>query len=345
MPRPDGFFVPALAALVAAGVALTNQAASAQSSVETLRPVAALPAHIAGTFQHLTSCQQTADGVYFIFDRRAHAVYTAGPALDSARKLIEIGTEPGRVLDPTAFDLAQDGTFMVADAPRGQPRIQLFLTSGTTLGSFYLQGTAQPRIVIGNLVMSGVAAVEYTGKAVYVNQPESGALITEYSLAGAPLRSFGDLRRTGHEGDPTVHLALNAGLVIARPDGGFYFVFLAGVPAFRKYDAAGRLLFERHVEGSDLDAFVLALPTTWPRQKGEGGELPVVVPSILAAGSDRNGGLWISLTVGKTYVYDATGERRRIVEFRGAGPISPTSLSFTPNGRLLVAPGCYAFAT
>jgi hypothetical protein len=345
MTRLDGFRVPGLASLLAACVAIGGHGASAQPSIETLRPVAALPAHIAESFPQLTACQQSAEGVYFIFDRRAHSVYTAGPALDSARKLIEIGTEPGRVLDPTAFDLAPDGTFMVADAPRGQPRIQLFLTSGTTLGSFYLQGTAAPRVVFGNLVMSGVAAIEYTGKAVYVNQPESAALITEYSLAGAPLRSFGDLRRTGHEDDPPVHLALNAGLVVARPDGGFYFVFLAGVPAFRKYDAGGRLLLERHVEGPDLDAFVQALPTTWRRQKGEGGELPVVVPSVLAAGSDRNGRLWISLAVGKTYVYDTNGDRRRAVEFQGARTISPTSLSFTPNGRVLVAPGCYAFAT
>ena len=40
--------------------------------VETLRAVAALPAHIAGGFD-ISACQQSTTGDYFIFDRRAHA--------------------------------------------------------------------------------------------------------------------------------------------------------------------------------------------------------------------------------------------------------------------------------
>ena len=31
------------------------------------------------------------------------------------------------------------------------------------------------------------------------------------------------------------------------------------------------------------------------------------------------------------------------VELRGAGVLTPTSLFFTPDGRLLVNPGCYVF--
>jgi hypothetical protein len=42
------------------------------AAVETLKPVAALPAHIANQFEHLSACQQSASGVYFVFDRRAH---------------------------------------------------------------------------------------------------------------------------------------------------------------------------------------------------------------------------------------------------------------------------------
>ena len=47
---------------------------------------------------------------------------------------------------------------------------------------------------------------------------------------------------------------MNVGLPLGAPGGGFYFVFMAGVPMFRKYDAHGRLLFERHIEGPELDA-------------------------------------------------------------------------------------------
>ena len=42
-----------------------------------------------------------------------------------------------------------------------------------------------------------------------MNQPERGALVTEYSVTGAVQRQIGVLRRTGHEADPDVHLAFN----------------------------------------------------------------------------------------------------------------------------------------
>ena len=106
-----------LLAAPAAGIARGSSQAPSTDRIATLSPVAALPAHIAGSFEELTSCQQAPDGEYFIFDRRAHSVFVAPPGLDTARKLIEIGAEQGRVLDPTAFDLAPDGTFVVADAP------------------------------------------------------------------------------------------------------------------------------------------------------------------------------------------------------------------------------------
>lgn len=338
------FPLPAIVPLI---IALAQTPASPGvariAEVETLASVAALPAHIAGTFQQLTSCQQTASGDYFIFDRRSHAVFVAPTGLDSARKLITIGAEPGRVIDPSAFDLAADGSFIVADAPGGEPRIQIFLASGSTVTAFRIPGRALPRITSGNLVLGGLTAIEYTGRSVYLSQPELGALIAEYATDGRPIRTFGDLRRTGHEGDAGVHLAMNSGLVVANPSGGFYFVFLAGVPQFRKYDAAGRLIFERHIEGPELDAFVQSLPTTWRRQRVDAGELPVVLPSVQAAAADRAGNLWVATAVGVTYVYDAAGEKTRTVRFRAAGTVSPMAMSFTPGGRLLVAPGCYAF--
>jgi hypothetical protein len=42
-------------------------------------------------------------------------------------------------------------------------------------------------------------------------------------------------------------------------------------------------------------------------------------------------------------VYDAQGDKVRTLQFRAAGIISPTSLSFTRSGRLLTTPGCYEF--
>ena len=53
--------------------------------------------------------------------------------------------------------------------------------------------------------------------------------------------------------------------------------------------------------------------------------------------------LWISLAVPYTYVYDGTGDKTRSIQFTAAGVLMPTSLFFTPTGRLLVTPGCYEF--
>ena len=50
-------------------------------------------------------------------------------------------------------------------------------------------------------------------------------------------------------------------MVVVNRAGGLYFVFLAGVPQFRKYDAAGQLVFERHIDGAHLfDQGIILLP-------------------------------------------------------------------------------------
>lgn len=330
------FSLPAPAVLAAAVLAAFP--------VETLTSIAALPAHLAGQVEEMTACQQAPDGRFFIFDRRSHTVFAASPSRDEIRRIIEIGAERGRVLRPTAFDLADDETFVVADAPGGRGRVQVFHLSGATLGGFILPGRDRPMIVLDGVVLSGVGSIEYTGRSVLISQPESGALVTEYAMDGRTIRTFGALRATGHEQHREVHLAHNAGMIVANPRGGFYFVFLAGRPMFRKYAADATLIYERHVEGVEMDDYIRSIPDKWPRKTSEeGGELPVVRPGIRAAAADREGNLWIALASPFTYVYDPNGDKRRVVQLRAAGILSPVSLSFTRNGRLLAAPGCYTF--
>jgi hypothetical protein len=312
--------------------------------VETIRSVGGLPAHIAGAFEDLASCQQSPAGDYFIFDRRAHAVFTVpGTAKEGPKKIVGVGAEPGRVLTPTAFDFATDNTFVIADAPFGTQRVQVFFETGARLGGFSFPKTDAPMLTSRGLVVSGVASLEYTGKSLFVSQPEIGALVTEYALDGSTVRTFGELRRTGQEHDRDVHIALNIGRIVVNPKGGFYYVFLAGVPVFRKYDAAGTLVFERHIEGMELDEFVRRLPTTWPQRRSGRGEFPLVAATIRTAEADANGNLWVSLMLPYTYVYDASGDKVRTVQFRAAGDIAPNAFFFTKAGRLLVTPGCYAF--
>jgi hypothetical protein len=101
-------------------------------------------------------------------------------------------------------------------------------------------------------------------------------------------------------------------------------------------------MFERVVQGTELDPWLASQPTTWPA-RGGAREMPMVPPIVRTAAVDRTGGLWISFTLPFTYVYDAEGEKTRVVQFHGAGIFAPTSLSFARDGQLLVTPGCYVF--
>lgn len=315
----------------------------AAARVDVLRSVGGLPPHIVGMFENPTSFQQSRSGLYYVFDRRGHAVWTVDPAKTTARKAVDIGGEPGRILEPYGFDVAADGTFVVADEPRRQERVQTFDATGGFKTGFFLPARPVVRIAVGSAVLSGIGAIQHTGRSLLLSYPETGSLFAEYSLSGTMTRSFGTLRASGHEQEPDLHMAMNEGLPLVDPTGGYYFVFITGQPAFRKYDDAGTLLFERHIEGREIDALVANQPTQWPRRIVEDHEMPFVAPVVRAAAVDPDGRLWVAMAVPFTYVYDADGDKVRTVQFNAAGVVTPTSLAFTPAGRLLVTPGCYEF--
>jgi hypothetical protein len=308
--------------------------------VQERRAIGALAAHIAAGFDEIAACQLTPAGEFIVFDRRAHAVFTIPHGADAPKKIVEIGAEPGRIISPIAFDSAADGSFVIADTPRDQQRVQFFLPNGTAIGGFTMPARGAPQITIGGMYLSGLASLEYTGQTVLISQPENGALVIEYLMTGTPLRSFGDLRPTGQEKDPAVHAALNVGIILLNPKGGYYFVFLSGVPTFRKYDATGKLVFERSIQGVEMDPYVGRLPTSWPRTRGN---IPLVPAIVRTAAVDPDGNLWIALVTPYTYVYDDKGDKARIVQFRSTGIVSPTHLFFTKDRKVVVTPGCYTF--
>ena len=309
--------------------------------VEILKAVSSLPPHIVGLFRDPIGFKQTANGEYYVFDRRGHTVYAVDEAGSKATKLVQIGAEDGRLIEPSAFDVAFNGSFAVADAPNARERVQIFDAGGIRTGGFLLPGRGTSRVVLGTLALNGVGTLTFNGTLMLMSHPETGWLFTEYTLTGVPLRSVGQLRNTGHEADRDLHLALNAGIPVVDPNGGFYFVFMAGQPMFRKYDAKGGLVFERVIQGREVDPVAAAIPDRWPRRAAS--ELPLVAPVVRTAAVDGSGRLWVSFIQPVTYVYDTGGEKIRTVQFRGAGLIAPSSLSFTKKGRLLVTPGCYEF--
>jgi hypothetical protein len=303
----------------------------------------AIPAHIAGRFREPTGFQQSASGQYFVFDRRLHVVFGVDEQFDGAWEIVHIGAETGRIIDPTAFAVEPNGTFVVADAPNNRERIQIFTPAGFRIGGFTLPGRLRQRVVFENFVLNGIGSLQYTGTSILMSQPETGGLITEYALSGTPTRTFGELRRTGHEDDREVHLALNSGIPLVDPSGGFFFVFQTGEPAFRKYDKDGRLVFERRVTGREIDDVVSRLPTTWPKRQTAEGEMPIVQPTIRTAAVARDGKLWMSFVIPYTYVYDADGDKIRALQFRAAGIMAPNSLFFGSGDRLLITPGLFMF--
>jgi len=311
--------------------------------VDLLRSVGGLPAHVAGLFDEPAAFQQADNGYYFVFDRRGHAVYMVDPDRATARKVVGVGQEEGRIIQPGGFDLAAEGSFVVADVPRGQERIQIFGPGALRTGGFLIAGRATPQVILGSLAVTGTSSLQYSGNSVFISEPARGALITEYSASGIAQRTIGRLRDTGYEQERDLHLAMNAGLPLINPTGGFYYVFLTGRPMFRKYDAGGRLLFERHIEGREMDDLLAAQPTKWPTRRVEDREVPFVQPLIRAASVDPQGQLWVSMIVPYTYVYDTQGDKTRTVQFSATGIMSPTSLFFTRSGRILVTPGCYEF--
>lgn len=328
-----------MALLVAAASVLSVRALE----ILVLQSTGGLAAETVGMFRAPAACQTLADGDYLVFDQAGHRVYRVPSTGTEPVEIVRIGPEAGNIIGPSAFARAGE-RFMVADAPHQRPRVQVFALDGTLLSAFTLPGRPTARMTNGRLTLTGVTSLRWTGRSIVANQPETGGVITEFTPSGRPTRTIGRLRTTGHEHRRELHLALNTGLPLVDPTGGFYFVFHAGLPTFRKYDADGRLLFERHIEGPELDATIQSLPAIWAGEIDLSGQsVPIVPPTVRTAEVDPAGNLWVSLWLPFTYVYDPDGDKVRTVQFKGAGMISPDSFFFESRDRLLVTPGCYRF--
>ena len=117
-------------------------------SPEVLRSISAIPPDISGRFREPSGFQQSSSGQYFVFDRRGHTVYGIDERQKTSWDIVHIGPESGRIIDPTAFAVAPNGTFVVADAPNNRERIQIFTTAGdrksTRLNSSHSRASRMP---------------------------------------------------------------------------------------------------------------------------------------------------------------------------------------------------------
>src|SRR5688500_3321344 len=189
--RPTSGQLAAAFLTIALGVLLVRPVTALR--VDVLRSIGGLPPHIVGTYEEPINFQQAANGMYYVFDRRGHAVHAVGPGRTISRKAVDIGQEDGRIIQPTGFDMAADGRFVVADVPRSQQRLQTFGPTGERIGGFFLPGQPAARIIIGGQMLNGAGSVQHTGDSLLISHPESGALFTEYSPGGYARRSIGSL--------------------------------------------------------------------------------------------------------------------------------------------------------
>ena len=88
---------------------------------------------------------------------------------------MQIGAEPGRLLRPYAFDLAPDGRSSSPTRPGNGRRIQLFLTIGIAHRRLHAGDARRAAMVLDNVVISGIGSLAYTGRSIYLSQPETGA--------------------------------------------------------------------------------------------------------------------------------------------------------------------------
>ncbi len=324
-----------------AGAVVAVTVTTAQHRVDVLEPVFALPAHVFARFQQPATIVVTSTGDYLVLDRRAHTVFR----LDTSGRVVTpirgIGHEPGRVLRPMAIALSDDDILAVLDAPNNFQRLQYFAPDGMRIGGFYLPLLGTQSLVIGDQVVAGAGAMAFNGRTFWFNAPAWGALMSEIDTAGGVMRHVGQLRATGHEDNRVLHEALNTGTPVVDPTGGVFFVFQTGRPMLRKYDATGRLLFERHIEGPELDPIIARLPDRWATP--DDGSRPLPAPLVRTAAADRSGRLWVALQTGHVYVYDPVGEKVRTLVFGGPSRDLTSSLFFTPGGRVLTGPAGYEF--
>ena len=103
---------------------------NASHHLENLRPSRSLPPHVVGQFRDPSVFQQSTSGEYLIFDRGSQSVYRVDRQAESATEIVNIGPEEGHILGASAFDVGPNDRFVVADAPNGRERVQIFDVTG-----------------------------------------------------------------------------------------------------------------------------------------------------------------------------------------------------------------------
>lgn len=264
---------------------------------------------------------------FCISDRTRNSVLVVNEQLAIERVIGGIGSAPGRLFRPGYIDVSNDGIICVQDGGNG--RVQSFNIDGTYLGGF------------PTTTYVGFAAG--AGGEVYLGQPDKGHLVSVYSQSGRRLRSFGKLKtfsevygsRFGYK-DQLYHKAINRVRLSVDKDGNLLVSFMLA-PILQKYRPNGDLLFERRLEGPEIDRLTRMLLSdsaeAYLTMATDGFPERVIALEALALGS---GEINVMLADGSVYVADYEGRRLAVLNPQFGRHFTPEMAGLSPNGEVVV---------
>jgi len=270
-------------------------------------------------------------GSYVVLDGANHRVVFLNSEMQVERQIGKIGQALGELYYPNDLAVDKDGYIYVRDSMNR--RYEVFEWNGKPLGQF------------PNYPEAHGLGVNSRGE-VLVGQPQKGKLVSLYDRAGRPLRSFGELRKLSEfygsgvaDLDAQYKYAINRVKIAVDRQDNAYVAFI-GAPVFQKYDAEGRLLFEKKISGNEAASVISGFQTQRKSPVRRGID-DVPTPHIITglAVNDADGTIYISFQWNRGWIYvaNARGDGIAILECPQRDMLLQ-DISLSEDGKTLLAP-------
>lgn len=270
-------------------------------------------------------------GSYVVLDGANHRVVFLNSAMQVERQIGKIGQALGEFYYPNDLAVDKDGYIYVRDSMNR--RFQVFEWNGKPVGEF------------PNSPEAHGLAVNSRGE-ILLGQPQKGKLVTVYDRAGKQLRSFGELHKLSDfygagvaDLDAQYKHAINRVKFAVDSQDNVYVGFM-GAPVFQKYDANGRLLFEKKIGGPEAAAIVTGFQKDRKSPVRRGID-DIPTPHIITglAVDNATGTLYVSFQWDRGWVYvaNASGDGTAILEYPQRD-LLVQNISLSEDGKALLAP-------
>ena len=245
---------------------------------------------------------------YLILDSTNHRVIFVNPDGRMERQLGRIGQAAGEFHYPNDMAVDAEGYIYIRDSMNR--RYQVFRWDGAFVAQF------------PNVPEAHGLAVTSKGE-ILIGQPQKGKLVSVYSRDGKFLRSFGELHKLSDFYGPGVadldaaykHAINRIKLCVDKRDN--VYVAFMGAPVFQKYDASGRLVFEKRLVGREAEEIIAGFQKRRqsPVRRGiDDVPTPLIITGI--AVDDATGNIFISFQWDRAWIYvaDSKGNGLAILE-------------------------------